>query len=40
MEAKAAYVSTYQGQLVYGLIARVMEERYGNEPGPDQRDVA
>jgi transcriptional regulator with XRE-family HTH domain len=22
------------------LIARVMEERYGNEPGPDQRDVA
>jgi transcriptional regulator with XRE-family HTH domain len=40
MEAKAAYVSTYQRQLVYGLIARVMEERYGNEPGPDQRDVA
>lgn len=22
------------------LIARVMEERYDNEPGPDQRDVA
>ncbi|MFD8002899.1 helix-turn-helix domain-containing protein [Streptomyces mirabilis] len=111
MEAKAAYISTYQAQLVYGLlqtegyaravlgnrteedldaklaarmerqripereyppvtwvvlseavlhqkiggadvtrepsvensaalIARVMEERYDNEPGPDQRDVA